>query len=151
MKMSEAIRGGDDFMGELRGGWCTKDRGCAIGAAISYVHQGVNWFIGSAACGTLVQREVHDLFPVGRRRAKCPVKGCEGVGHKDSEIVWIMVSHLHEYHRWSRKAVAEWVEVVEKRLEARREKAKARRAALRVLPTSEDVVLPEAPALVPAL
>lgn len=145
MKMSEAIRGGDDFMGELHGGWCTKDRGCALGAAISYVRQGVNWFSGTCACGTTVQREVYNLFPIGRRRVKCPVKGCEGVGcGRESEVVWIMVSHLHEYHRWSRKAIAEWVEVVEKRLEARREKAKARRAALRVLQTPEEVVLPEA-------
>jgi predicted nucleic-acid-binding protein len=43
------------------------------------------------------------------------------------ENVILLIWHLHDMHGWSREAVAEWVETIEKKIEARAVAREARR------------------------
>lgn len=110
MKLSEAIRAGAKIrpqgFGELYG---SRGTTCALGAAMD----------GSGMYGRI---NVYKHFPVCTTEAFAMPCDCASPGVVPHEAVRVKilaegVAHLNDKHRWSREAIAEWVETVEKKLE----------------------------------
>lgn len=121
MKLSEAIRDGARFK-DLRGqtlwvGTCEGDVcGCVIGTSL--------YVAGERKVGVGNMYELlNKHFPVSLSLPNsCPVAGCDGKSSMYSiysKYPGRVVEHLYEIHEWSKKAIAEWVEVIENTLEAK--------------------------------
>lgn len=115
MKMSEAIRVGAK-LGIQHFGWMFGDDGssCAMGAAFRGVHG---------------NKSVAEACLVGPRSSWFPADWyyildsgqelCPLCKQKEPGVSWV-VTHLNDDHKLSREAIAEWVEVIENKLEAAR-------------------------------
>lgn len=103
--MSEAIREGAKLRPQARG-WTIKDgKTCATGAALEAIEGTVN----ESDLG-YVER-LFSLYPYTRTKADCP----EACGHYDGDsTVLSMIAHLNDVHRWTREAIADWLEEIER-------------------------------------
>jgi len=116
MKLSEKIRSGAKLAPQFFGGLGDGSNGtCAIGAALHAVGE-------LLACqGPMRQKSCYDVFPVLWVRAGCPCD-CENPKriHSGREVNTMgeAIAHLNDNHRWSREAIAEWVETIENKLDA---------------------------------
>lgn len=116
MKLSEAIRDGAKMCPQAFG--TTEDGSggrCALGAAM-------------LSMGCLIHKlESHfpDLRTTVKNPCECVQAGARLVGLEDiynDNSLAVVIAHLNDQHKWSREAIAEWVEVAEKQLEAMRVK-----------------------------
>lgn len=111
MRLSEAIREGSknttQCFGSLYGNGGLGKEACALGAAMSAVNNVVQW----------------DDF--GQLPNHCP-EGCDDVAVLDwheaqstcwerpkAVVVWNVISHLNDAHRWTREQIADWVQAQE--------------------------------------
>lgn len=123
MKLSEAIRAGADIVEDARGVTLMipgdkdydgdKPCGCAIGTAL--------YVCGERKVGSCYRFEMlAKAFPVAKSLPLCPV--CNGqkalFGDDPKKSPGGAIECLYEHHKWSRKAISEWVEVQENRIEA---------------------------------
>lgn len=165
MKLSEAIRVGSKLRPASERGWVDYGphmelRSCAMMAAAEaaglFVCEGNRFVPGPDAALTpdLVDQRTGEPFfgdsvavPEDWQRVTRSTRippcacGTRGVRGGVMELIW----HLHDVHRWSREAVAEWIETVEKDIErferAMREQEKEPRKerSIRDLPAGEPV------------
>lgn len=113
MKLSEAIRDGAKLGPQGFGVGYFHPGTCALGAARELV-TGIKHKNNAGACHWAAES-----FPwTGKTIVKCPA--CD----TQSDICGIVALCLNDKHKWSREAIAEWVEVQENKLEVE-EAAKA--------------------------
>lgn len=117
MKLSEAIRDGARFK-DMHGqtlwvGTCEGDVcGCVIGTSLYVAGEKK---VGVGYMYALMEKH----FPIALKLTECPVIGCDGYSlwyPIDTDIAGRTIEHLYEHHNWSKKAIAEWVEVIENKL-----------------------------------
>lgn len=124
MRLSEAIRAGAKLGPQAFGRMSSEDTGtCALGAA--FVHIGA---IRSGAYVRSVATEIlFSVFPVTARRipfAACPRELQKELwdfalmGKGVTAPVGQLITVLNDRLRWSREAIAEWVETIERKYEA---------------------------------
>lgn len=122
MKLSEAIREGARLAPQAFGMMFVKGGTCAIGAAAEHL-----WMVGKLSMSNPTFASFDHLEPffplMTRRGVKLPCH-CKYVNTHDvmmseeyAETVSLFIAHLNDIHRWSREAIAEWVETIEKNLE----------------------------------
>jgi len=103
MKLSEAIRIGSKLspqaFGELAERRGTILARCVWGAAVA----------GAVSKGIDQQRHADEVFPIVKHLVSCPA--CE---HPTTTIHLTMI-HLNDKHRWTREAIADWVEQFEEK------------------------------------
>jgi len=120
MKLSEAIREGSKLSIQGFGGLGEGAQTCALGAAGEWV-----WYeTGGAAC---LPQGNWTLLPLVDAVVHVSPCGCEfvcageyGLGSYYDNSVAAIIAHLNDTHKWSREAIAEWVEVIENKLEQER-------------------------------
>ena len=124
MKLSEAMRTGAKFGPQLYGRLTRGDGGsCAMGAAYMGRH-------GSSACGDIfVLTRYSDFNVITSMSIETMPCGCSGSVDINSDpalgpvmvasTLWYAIVHLNNFHKWSREAIAEWVETIENKLEER--------------------------------
>lgn len=107
MHLSEAIRDGCRFGKQCFGAFTDGEGYCAIGAAMRAYNVPV--YIGTL--------NIPEFF-LGLVPALTPCPACGLPKKKVSRGISIpkLVYHLNDDHRWSREAIAEWVETVERDL-----------------------------------
>lgn len=108
MKFSEAIREGARLSRQAFGSLYDRGGACAIGAAcdwFEYTHG------KSISCGVDYLNE----FPVANIVVRSFPCGCSPTRYR--QHVDGVAAHLNDDHKWSREAIAEWVETIEKKLE----------------------------------
>lgn len=107
MRLSEAIRAGALLRPQSFAGYFSKTGSCAIGAAFEAIGEVLRDGDGNPVTwrGCLLC----ELWPILAMQAQCPVAGTT---HVMSAIIFC----LNDDSRWSREAIAEWVETVERRL-----------------------------------
>ena len=112
MKLSEAIRAGAKLVPQAFGTYYHNGGTCALGAACDAIE--------------IEARDVDiaDHFPVVDYRMEvCPF-GCQEHRFSDSDFAlpfrraFLVIMHLNDFHKMSREGIAEWVETIEKKLEA---------------------------------
>ena len=123
MKLSEAIREGSKLSKQAFGNLLRADGSgdrCALGAA--YHAAGINMILTNGA--RFLTGEVYipqdasspfQIFPIFFKSVDLP---CDCHSNNSGYNVFGAVPHLNDYHRWSREAIAEWVETVEDKLES---------------------------------
>lgn len=141
MKLSEAIREGSRLSLQAFGGLGEGGKTCALGAAGEWVY-----FVGEATWGgcpaaewtqlPMVIAKV-DILPCGCDEARGSDYGLCGY---DVNNVAAVIAHLNDTHKWSREAIAEWVEVVENKLETARAAPSATPCAATVEPETKPEV-----------
>lgn len=115
MKLSEAIREGAKLSGQAFGYMTRGGNACALGAASEW----------DMFCNGFRYMRITELFPILLSVVEKPCK-CEYVGADNWGVQYHgdqfgpIITHLNDHHLWSREAIAEWVEVVENKLEAAR-------------------------------
>jgi hypothetical protein len=109
-----------------------KPCGCAIGTAL--------YSAGVRTVPTCNRFELlASVFPVALKLPLCPV--CDGHGYHfgdDPKTPGSAVECLFENHKWTRKAISEWVEVIENAQE-RASKPAIERSETQTTPESSDV------------
>lgn len=119
MKLSEAIRAGAKMRPQAFGVSRDHKGGtCAFGAA----WDGVTEFYARAP--SRLSEMLDNGEVLYSTEAPCPARGCPGVEgphYQDPELATSVMMHLNDYHRWSREAIAEWVETIENSLESKPE------------------------------
>jgi hypothetical protein len=104
MRLSDAIRlgamTGPQTMGALR----RETRTCALGAA--YVAAGILNKGDRASMATALA-----AFPILGAAAACP--HCAWTLRGGSVTVAYLILHLNDHHRWTREAIADWVQTLE--------------------------------------
>lgn len=117
MKLSEAILNGCSYKPQIFGNLANDYGVCALGAALC----GKGMFPSKRPSGNWnwnLQDGVKiwkELWPyVVNFPDKCFV--CNMPRLNETPEVWI-ISHLNDDHKWSREAIAMWVESIEKKLE----------------------------------
>jgi hypothetical protein len=154
MKLSEAIRAGAQF-GDSHGSVIGDDGkcGCAIGS--SFLALGLDCNARCPVTGDLGMKvgsadhrfqRLAFYFPVAKKLPLCPV--CDGhgslYGFSPHTSPGGSIECLFENHKWSKKAIAEWVEVIENKLEGdKQEGATGDKAAAPPACASEDRVQQE--------
>lgn len=107
MKLSEAIRAGAKMKPQAFGTlFNLRGETCAIGAALD------------AVGGMYVS--MYGSFPILQKPiTECPL--CNDAKPADSDVpcknFGQVVAHINDVHKLSREAIAEWVEVIEKKME----------------------------------
>ncbi len=107
MRLSDAIRlgallkpqGFDDFQGE--------GVSCAIGAAFDAVG------LSEARQRTLTTTDLTRMFSVTNKPAVCPCNAWAFCHIVSIASVFDVAIHLNDHHRWTREAIADWVETQE--------------------------------------
>lgn len=153
-KLSDAIRVGAKMRPPSERGWNDVGpdgnyRSCAIMAAAEAA--GLFTIVGSVAMkgpnyrppALNNQQPARDDRPVGlaarlsdewslvlSRMAPAPCRCAKTEALWESSQVLLIVWHLHDIHKWSREAVAEWIGVIENEIEAEIARTEARRIAL---------------------
>lgn len=110
MKLSEAIREGCKLRKKNVGTFFGEDEGpdggsCALGAAMEAVGYTFGDFIRRMDFAKV------GFIDIDRIREVCPE--CK----EDASMYHVISEHLNDLHSWSREAIAEWVEVIENKLE----------------------------------
>ena len=100
MKLSEAIRVGSKMRPQAFGSFYVKmpgepKSGCVLGAAAD----------GSGNSNLDIL--LHELWPVIKHKVSCPA--CE----QPISIIHKVMIHLNDGHRWTREAIADWIEPFE--------------------------------------
>ncbi len=105
MRFSEAIRIGARRRPQVRFHWFKNGESCALGAAL----EGLTGMPNINAD----ENPVAVAYPWAWRGAMttCPV--C----HRCCYNVAVTITHLNDYHNWSREAIADWLEPIEKEYE----------------------------------
>lgn len=135
MKLSEAMREGSKLSNQCFGSIGFKDKTCALGAVaewLEYTGQSkVNWRY------TLYFPILFEniLPPCGC----CPTADSVGFCLDDDGTFMVSIAHLNDAHKWSREAIAEWVETIETKLEASRMAASERKTEETTSDTSAPV------------
>lgn len=106
MLLSDAIIEGSKLKPQGRGQLEADGKTCAIGAAI----EGAGYQCHFGPVST-------DVFPQLLRRVEKP---CKCAIPTDELTLYCVVTHLNDFHRWTREACAGWVMTVEKQIEAER-------------------------------
>lgn len=104
---SEAIREGAKIRPQGFGELVVGGKTCAIGAgleAMGYADIGDSWLDAARKYPYLASR-LADGFP-------CPVSEC----FCRPEYLYRVVIHLNDHHRWTREAIADWLESEEEKL-----------------------------------
>lgn len=140
MKLSEAIRVGSKLRAASERGWSDLGpdgqlRTCALSAAAEGAGlftmigmttiPGPNWLkpveedgvVRDESQTTGVRSRVPDEWVAVTSRKEVPPCHC-GERFYILDTVMTLVWHLHDMHGWSREATAEWIETIEKRIEA---------------------------------
>ena len=118
MRLSEAMRLGAKVCPQAFGFTEDRDGGrCALGAAFHTEFGNADWV--TKVVGGRLSSTQNERWPVLAVMAEppCPCRST-------IQVEWA-VAHLNNDHKWSREAIAEWVEVVEGQLEAKAQKALA--------------------------
>lgn len=113
MKLSEAIKLGAMLKPQNHGGQMIRDgHTCALAAALD-------------AIGKLRLREtqadydaLYSEFPILKKTATCPVRDWCVFDASTSDLL-SQIYHLNDGHKWTREAIADWVEGIERELEAK--------------------------------
>lgn len=130
MNLSDAIRAGSKLRGQAFKAILGRDGGtCALGAAYEATRGRLEPGMPVGAVGDWLVI----TFPILKMALRSPCEGC----HRKRAVSDIIV-HLNDDMRWTREAIAEWVETIEKRIERVRA-WQAKRAAAR-----EEVAKPVA-------
>ncbi len=138
MKLSEAMRRGAKLRAQAEKGWMDVSpegdhRSCAlIGAAEAagmLKCDDSGWGVGEngevsgimtdsrgGSVGLKTSIKVPDDWRVVCERMELPPCKCDA--HLEMRAVQEIVMDLNDIHRWSREGIAEWVEVVENKMEA---------------------------------
>src|ERR1700682_837614 len=102
MRLSDAIRKGCTIYAEQYFmGWASRDgrKACVMHTACAG-WRGIKVFD--------VFPSMREAFPILRTMSECPVLG----GDSKSTVENIAM-HLNDFHRWTREAIADWVETLE--------------------------------------
>jgi len=111
LRLSEAIREGSEQSAPLVGGGLTDDAlgACAMGAAVIGAVGRVGAIEWKNSMNPKFTRFAEERFGFNPANAPCP--SCENWSGLDS-LVYV-VFHLNDYHRWTREAIADWVQAQE--------------------------------------
>lgn len=125
MKLSEAIREGSKIRPQIRG---KGDFGfnefrqicsCAMGAAfeatglVNVIDTGLDWPV-YAAGPTITLDKLFELWPVLNVMVDSPVEPCDMCYPKvHKKSVARIITHINDYHDWTREQIADWVESIE--------------------------------------
>lgn len=102
MTLSEAMRLGAALRPHGFGQFERHGRTCAIGAAME----------ATAFWRTAVWPE--GWMALFNQVTTCPHAGCRFDWPVDeARLVWDVIVHLNDHHRWTRERIADWVETVE--------------------------------------
>lgn len=152
MKLSEAIRVGARMRPADERGWTDRGpdgslRTCALSAAAEgagifttigeSMIPGPNWLKPEAEDSVVrdesqkggIKSRVPDEWAAVTSSRELPPCAC-GQRFYVLDVVMTLVWHLHDVHGWSREAVAEWIETIEKKIEKRAAEQEARRLAI---------------------
>lgn len=121
MKLSEAIREGSRGTRQcfFSYGLLAMNEFCAIGAALNHIG------VFDKAMHELSRADggwaaLYKYFPNSSSEALCPVGDiCDYTDNNNVTTVLSVAGHLNDKHKWSREAIAEWVEVQENLIESR--------------------------------
>lgn len=103
MTLSEAIRLGAALRPQGFGEFERHGRTCAIGAAME----------ATAFWQTAVWPE--GWMALFNQATTCPDAGCQFAWPVDeARLVWDVIVHLNDHHRWARERIADWVETLER-------------------------------------
>lgn len=117
MKLSEAIRIGSKQTKKTVGQYIARDSdgddvACAVGAAC----YAVGFKSNDTRC---IISFFEDTFPILKGFAWGSCCWICGVSEERLFNLSTMIFHLNDMHDWSREAIAEWVETIEKKIEAK--------------------------------
>ena len=104
MKLSEAIRKGCASTEQCFQSFSTGNGTCAIGSAWSAVG-------GSFGCGATLVEGMANAFPILMTEVSDPG------GKYDPAPMFSMIFRLNDAYKWTREAIAMWVETIEKERE----------------------------------
>lgn len=110
---AEAVRSGATLRPQAFNHTMLRGRSCVWGAgleALGLIDEDVfstNW--------SLVDR-TEVIYPYLKNRAQCPVTGCDDPLLADVTKLSVMLIHLNDFHRWSREAIADFLEAEEEKL-----------------------------------
>lgn len=113
MKLSEAIRLGAMATDQGFKGYMDTPERCALaGASVAMGIVGIK----GAEEGRLIinYTALRALWPELDQPSVCPYCAHESKRHKVLDSIW----HLNDLHRWTRGEIADWVEVLEQRIDA---------------------------------
>lgn len=122
MNLSEAIRVGSKLR-EQAFGTLFQNKGpgktCALGAAAECVG-----ILGKCLDAGMLQ-PLYLRFDVLRAEPGSTFAPCSCERTAVGDELVIQIAHMNDHHKWSREAIAEWVETIENQLDAKVEAAKA--------------------------
>lgn len=107
MKLSEAIRAGAKMRPQTRGVTFSRGKSCAIGAALE--GSGLSAYRADVDNDYYLLSLARTSWPWATRVVAAPIKGMRDSGVLN--VVW----RLNDNRMWSREAIAEWVEVEERK------------------------------------
>lgn len=107
MKLSEAIRAGAKMRPQTRGTIFSRGKSCAIGAALE--GSGLSAYRADVDNDYYLLSLARTSWPWATRVVAAPIKGMRDSGVLN--VVW----RLNDNRMWSREAIAEWVEVEERK------------------------------------
>lgn len=142
MKLSEAIREGSRLSLQAFGTMNKGSGACALGAAVEHLAMRGEIPMEYGLCSTWNTDPLEKRFPamLSNVPPPCKCEPLEGYMHhvscKYDGTLMLAIIHLNDEHAWSREAIAEWVEVIENKLEA---EANAKVQTVPVLPTKGEV------------
>ena len=110
MHLSEAIREGAKLRPQnVRGGFFLQGKSCAIGAASEAI--GNVLYGADRSCPASHNEAPSVIWPILKTWMKCPCNGVRCEGSLDG-----IIYTLNDNHNWSREAISEFVETVERKL-----------------------------------
>jgi hypothetical protein len=112
---SEAIREGAKLKPQVRVAYYSREGTCAIGAGLHAM------FTEDATADHLYHFEVEAVseFPYLSESVKCPVHrwwNLASICRSARRSRIRMISHLNDYHEWTRERIADWLESEEEKL-----------------------------------
>lgn len=106
--LSQAIREGAKLRPQIGGTMHAPAGSCAIGAASEALFEGNRFVPG--------YHEVAEVFPyIEHVSIKCPAES-ECTDEIGTKPLGSIVVHLNDHHRWTREAIADWLETEEEKL-----------------------------------
>jgi len=121
MRLSEAIRLGAAMKGQVRGVFYSIQHGvpatCAWGAAFDAVGklEEINSYLGPIIYSVTFDKAVNDMGWKETAKAETFCPACARQQNRTGSILSLIV-HLNDCHRWTREAIANWVEQQERGL-----------------------------------
>lgn len=109
MKLSDAIREGAALSVQAFGAMFRGGATCALGAACEWVQ----YVTGAEVMKINSAHTFFQEFPIADTEPGEMPCGCVWASYRRMDSV---IAHLNDFHKWSREAIAEWVEVQENTL-----------------------------------